>query len=78
MLFLANKNDCYKSFQNISRKNEIKKDIHIREIRSDYGGEFENTFFYHFYTRKGISHEFFFPRTPQPVERENRTLQKMA
>jgi len=50
-------------------------------VRSDHGGEFENSSFKSFFEENGISHNFSCPRTPQQngvVERNNRTLQEMA
>ena len=57
------------------------KDLKIKNIRSDHGGEFENELFQNFYNKKGIFHNFSIPRTPQQngvVERKNRTLQECA
>ena len=50
-------------------------------MRSDHGGEFENTLFQEFCENHGYTHNFSSPRTPQQngvVERKNRTLQEMA
>ena len=50
-------------------------------IWSDHGGEFKNEVFETFCKKKGINHNFTFPRTPQQngvVERKNRTLQECA
>ncbi|MCH87106.1 retrovirus-related pol polyprotein from transposon tnt 1-94 [Trifolium medium] len=50
-------------------------------IRSDHGGEFENSKFSEFCSSEGIEHEFSAPHTPQQngvVERKNRTLQECA
>lgn len=44
------------------------KGITITNIRSDYGGKFENHVFETFYEENGISHEFSAPRTPQQHE----------
>ena len=55
--------------------------LKIKSIRSDHGGEFENEIFENFCNKKGITHNFSFPRTPQQngvVERKNRTLQECA
>ena len=52
----------------------------VKRIRSDHGREFENQFFSLFCDKKGISHEFLAPITPQQnviAERKNRTLQEM-
>ncbi|CAJ2651723.1 unnamed protein product [Trifolium pratense] len=57
------------------------KGSNIISIRSDHGGEFENSYFESFFNENGISHNFSCPRTPQQngvVERKNRTLQEMA
>ena len=50
-------------------------------MRSDHGGEFENSEFENFCEENGLKHEFSAPRTPQQngvVERKNRTLQECA
>ena len=55
--------------------------IKVKTIRSDHGGQFENENFEKFCNKKGITHNFSFPRTPQQnrvVERKNRTIQECA
>jgi len=55
-------------------------ETNIIYVRSDHGGEFENSSFEQFFNDSGISHNFSCPRTPQQngvVERKNRTLQEM-
>ena len=50
-------------------------------MRSDHGKEFENEAFESFCSKRGISHNFSCPRTPQQngvVERKNCTLIEMA
>ena len=56
-------------------------DLKIVCIRSDHGGEFENSNFIEFCKTHGIRHEFSAPRTPQQngvVERKNRVLEEMS
>ena len=68
-------------FRNFAKRIQNVKDLKIKTIRSDHGGEFENKQFSDFCNKKGISHNFSFSRTPQQngvVERKNRTLQECA
>ena len=41
------------------------KDLKIKILRSDHGGEFKNESFEKFCDENGILHNFFTPRTPQ-------------
>nr|GEX99297.1 hypothetical protein [Tanacetum cinerariifolium] len=57
------------------------KDLNVKLIRSDNGGEFRNKEIDEFCSRKGIKREFSNARTPQQngiAERRNRTLIKAA
>lgn len=68
-------------FRNFLKRIQNVKDLKLKTIWSDHGGEFENKQFSYFCNKKGISHKFSFPRTPQQngvVERKNRTLQECA
>nr|GEU65302.1 putative ribonuclease H-like domain-containing protein [Tanacetum cinerariifolium] len=57
------------------------KDLKVKIIRCDNGGEFKNKEMHEFCTRKGIKREFSNARTPQQngvAERRNRTLIEAA
>jgi len=71
----------FETFKNFCKQVQNEKETHIISVRSDHGGEFENSSFEQFFSENGISHNFSCPRTPQQngvVERKNRTLQEMA
>lgn len=58
-------------------KFKMKKSQKIASIRSDYGGEFQNTPFEVFYEKRGIFYNFSAPKTPQQygvVERKKLSL----
>ncbi|KAG9450514.1 hypothetical protein H6P81_010479 [Aristolochia fimbriata] len=82
--FLREKSEAYKLFVSLFKRLMTEKGVTIGKvvrIRSDHGKEFKNHDFANFYERKGISHEFSAPKTPQKngiVERKNRTLQEMS
>jgi transposase InsO family protein len=66
---------------NIAIGLKIKMVLKINTIRSDHGGEFENTQFDDLCSKRGYRHEYSALRTPQQngvVERKNRTLQELA
>jgi transposase InsO family protein len=53
----------------------------LKEIRYDRGGEFSSSHFKEFCDKHGIKRQYIIPRTPQQngvVERQNRSVQKMA
>ena len=80
-IFMKNKSDTFENFKTFVKRIQNAKDLKIKNIRSDHGGEFENEDFETFCKKKGINHNFSFPRTPQQngvVERKNRTLQECA
>ena len=52
----------FRKFAKIVQK---EKDLKIKSIRSDHGGEFQNESFEKFCENHGISHNFSAPRTPQ-------------
>ena len=57
------------------------KDLKIKVLRSDHGGEFPNELFEKFCEENRIMHNFSAPRTLQQngvVERKNRSLEKLA
>ncbi|KAG9458847.1 hypothetical protein H6P81_003355 [Aristolochia fimbriata] len=82
--FIREKSDTYKVFASLCRRLMTEKNVLIGKIiriRSDHGREFENNQFAKFCEKKGISHEFSAPKTPQQngvFERKNITLQVMA
>ncbi|KAG9453481.1 hypothetical protein H6P81_006385 [Aristolochia fimbriata] len=82
--FIREKSDTYKVFASLCKRLMTEKNVvigRIIRIRSDHGREFENNQFAQFCEKKGISHEFFAPKTPQQngvAERKNKTLQEMA
>ena len=81
ILFLAAKDETFKTFKRHYKRITNLKDQSIIFIRNDHGSEFENQFFDHFYSKHEIDHNFFAPRTPQQngvIERKNRTLEEMA
>ena len=80
-LFLAYKNDAFNAFLKLAKKIENEKSLKIVSIRSDHGGEFQNSNFEIFCENSGIDHNFSAPRTPQQngvVERKNRSLEELA
>ncbi|MGZ7227094.1 hypothetical protein ACXWO0_11570, partial [Streptococcus pyogenes] len=74
--FLKHKHETLDHFINLCKLIENEKNLRIKRIRSDHGGEFENHKFIEFCNQNGYLHEFSCPRTPQQnglVERKNRT-----
>jgi len=59
----------------------MKKDLKIKALRNDHGGELQNEEFETFCEENGINYNFSTPRTPQEngvVERKNRSLEELA
>jgi len=57
------------------------KELKIKILRSDHGGEFQNESFENFCDENEILYSFSAPRTPQQngvVERKNRSLEELA
>ena len=80
-VFLREKSDTFDAFREWSLRVTVDKDKNIGHIRSDHGGEFENSGLSDYLTKHGITHELSAPYTPQSngvVERKNRTIQEMA
>ena len=80
-LFLRAKSDVYKSFKKFAKLIQNQLSLKIVTIRSDHGGEFENTKIDAFCDKFGIDHQFSAPRTPEQngvVERKNRVLVELA
>ena len=78
---MKHKSDTFECFKNFTKRIQNQLSLKIITIRSDHGGEFENEKFEEFCNKKGITHNFSFPRTPQQngvVERKNRTIQEYA
>ena len=63
--FISHKDKTFKVFKIISKRIQNEKDLKIKSLRSDHGGEFENESFQKFCEKFGISHNFSAPRTPQ-------------
>jgi len=72
--FISSKSDTFSVFRKFAKIVENEKDLKIKSIRSDHGGEFQNESFEKFCEHHGISHNFLAPRTPQQngvVERKS-------
>ena len=79
--FISSKSETFQVFRKFAKVVQNEKDLKIKSIRSDHGGEFQNESFEKFYEHHGISHNFPAPRTPQQngvVERKNRSLEELA
>nr|GEX39429.1 hypothetical protein [Tanacetum cinerariifolium] len=79
--FLKSKDETSRILRNFITEIENLKDLNVKIIRSDNGGEFRNKEMDEFYSRKGIKKEFSNARTPQQngvVERRNKTLIEAA
>ncbi|XP_010476022.1 PREDICTED: uncharacterized protein LOC104755356 [Camelina sativa] len=78
--FIREKSDTVDSFKILALQ-LLNERGGIKQIRSDYGGEFQNEAMKDFCDQHGIAHQYSAPRTPQQnevVEMKNRTLQEMA
>ena len=79
--FLTLKSKAFKAFKKFAKAVQHEKDLKIKVLRSDHGGEFQNELFENFCEENGIMHNFSAPRTPQQnevVERKNRSLEELA
>lgn len=79
--FLKEKSDTFQAFRKLHKRFCSLYDCCVARTRTDHGREFENSTFADYCLRKGISHEFSAPKTPQQngvAERKNRTLQEMV
>ncbi|XP_073019134.1 uncharacterized protein [Primulina eburnea] len=79
--FIREKSDTFGVFKKLHARITNLHDEKVVRIRTDHGKEFENSLFTSLCEKKGISHEFSAPKTPQQngiAERKNRTLQEMA
>ncbi|GJW67737.1 putative ribonuclease H-like domain-containing protein [Tanacetum coccineum] len=79
--FLKSKDETFRILRNFITEIENLKDLKVKIIRCDNGGEFRNKEMDEFCSRKGIKREFSNARTPQQngvAERRNRTLIKAA
>ena len=63
--FLTLKSEAFKAFKKFAKLVQNEKDLKIKIIRSDHGGEFQNESFEKFCDKNGILHNFSAPRTPQ-------------
>nr|GEU86480.1 hypothetical protein [Tanacetum cinerariifolium] len=79
--FLRTKDETSSILKNFITEIENLKDIKVKIIRCDNGGEFKNKEMNEFCTKKGIRREFSNARTPKQnrgAKRKNRTLIKAA
>ncbi|GJS55117.1 hypothetical protein Tco_0628479 [Tanacetum coccineum] len=79
--FLKTKDESGSILRNLITEIENLKDLKVKIIRCDNGGEFKNREMDELCTKKGIKREFSNARTPQQngvAERRNRTLIKAA
>ena len=79
--FLTMKSEAFKVFRKFAKQIQNEKDLRIKVLRSDHGGEFQNEKFENYCEENGILHNFSAPRTPQQngvVERKNRSLEELA
>ena len=70
-----------KALKKFAKVIQNKKDLKIKVLRSDHGGEFQNELFENFCEENRIMHNFSAPRTTQQnglVERKNRSLEELA
>ena len=65
MLFFAYKSDTFSAFIKYFKRVTNEKGITIVAIRSDHGGEFDNSLFESFCNENGMMHNFLAPRIPQ-------------
>lgn len=81
MAFLREKSDAFGEFVSLCKKIQTEKELNLKAIRSDHGGEFKNVKFSNWCNELGIHHEFSAFKNPQQngvAERKNRILQNMA
>ncbi|GJT95818.1 retrovirus-related pol polyprotein from transposon TNT 1-94, partial [Tanacetum coccineum] len=81
IFFLKKKSDAADCIMSFIRKIETLNEVRVKELRSDNGTEFKNHKLEEFCDKKGISHNFSSPCTPEQngvAERRNRTLIEAA
>ena len=79
VFFLAHKHNTLDVFKRFCKRVKKQKGLPIVCVRSDHGGEFENSRFQEFCETLGYTHNFSSPRTPQQnrvVECKNRTTSR--
>jgi transposase InsO family protein len=79
--FLKEKNEAFWKFKTFKALTENQTGKRLKEVRSDRGGQFMSSDFKELCDKHGIKREYTIPRTPQQngvVERQNRTVEKMA
>jgi transposase InsO family protein len=79
--FLKEKAKAFEKFKIFKALTETQIGKRLKALRSDQGGDFMSRDFKEFYDEHGIKREYIILRTPQQngvVERQNRTVQKMA
>lgn len=64
LAFLREKSKAFDEFMLMCKKMQTEKELTIKRIRSDHGGEFENHKFSKWCDKMGIKHEFSAPKTP--------------
>ena len=80
-LFITHKNDAFHEFKKLAKIIQNQLHLSITSIRTDHGGEFENSSFEKFCEKHGVKHYFSAPRTPEQngvVERKNRSLKELS
>ena len=81
MVLLRDKSEALDKMIHLCKKLQIEKNAVIAHIRSDHGGEFENSKLASFCNDQGTKQEFSAPKTSQQngvAERKNRVIQEMA
>ena len=79
--FISSKSDTFQVFRKSAKVVQNEKDLKIKSIRNDHGGEFQNEIFEKFCEKHGISHNFSAPKTPRQngvVERKYRSLEELG
>ena len=67
-LFLSLKNNSFKAFRKLTKLIQNEKELKIKALRSNHGGEFQNEEFETFCEENNINHKFSTSRTPQQNE----------
>ena len=81
VVLLRDKSEALDKMIHLCKKLQIEKNVVIAHIRSDHGGEFENSKLASFCNDQGTKQEFSAPKTSQQngvAERKNRVIQEMA
>lgn len=81
LIFFKKSLDTFDTFKKLVTRITTLHNLKVSKISTDHGKKFENSNFASFCEKKGITHEFSAPKTPQQneiAERMNRTLQETA